>query len=79
MKNIIDIFNEEIIVFKIKQDSQIECNTADHGEARPKLCAFGRRYFCEQKAQKVIYADACQNDSQIIRIKVTVKPQRHAG
>lgn len=90
MESQIDIFDEEIIIFEIKQNPQIQEQSGEQTdfvsckESRlffGSICHFlgNSRNFSEQKAQEKVQSDAAQNDSQITDIKIGVKPQGHGG
>ena len=80
MKGIIYIFDKKIIIFKIKQNSQIQENAGPEPDTIQRPASRGIcRNQRKQETQYVIQADTGQNDCQIIYVEITVKPQRHAG
>ena len=89
MKSQIYIFNEEIIIFEIKQNAQIQNQSGK--QANPvkwreraffvvRIFRFPGRggNFGKQKTQEKVQPNAAQNDSQVADIEISVKPQGHS-
>ena len=78
VEGIIDIFNEKVIVFKVKKDTEIQDDACaeTHTVQQFTMCGIFRNQR-QQEAERVIEPDADQDDCQVVHIEITIKPQRH--
>lgn len=80
MENIINILNEEIIVFEVEQDAEVQENTGIQANTAKEFRVCGAwRNQSQQETQQIIQSDTYQNDSKIVYVKITIEPQGHAG
>lgn len=74
MKKEIAIIDKEIKVFKIKQHSQIPGKPCPQEQTSARLLT----HSLKEGADPVIEGHACQQNPEIHRIIITVKPERHS-
>jgi len=70
MKGQIQVLNKEIIIFEIKEQSEIE---QESGEQSGPVCSL-RPGMGKKPAQKIVDRDADYDNSKIINVKIAIEP-----
>lgn len=75
MKSQIQVFDEKVIIFEIKEQSKVEQKPGQQSGPVRKFCPdMGKK-----PAQKIIGRNTDDDDREIINIKIAIEPQRHTG
>lgn len=70
MESQIQVFDKEVIIFEIKEQSEIEEKPGKQSDSVRRFCpGMGK-----QPAQKIIDRDTDQDDSEIVDIKIAIEP-----
>lgn len=75
VKSKIQIFDEEVIIFKIKEQPEIKDKPGEQPDSVQKFCpciiCLGKG---KKPAQKIVEQNARYDDGQIIDVKVAIEP-----